>query len=195
MPSDYTTLEAVKQSLNIPDNGTADDAFLGDLIPRASRAIERYCGGRNFVAETETRYFDAAEDVRGQVLFVDKDLVEVTAIVNGDGDTLPDSAFVTEPRNQTPKYGIRLKAGSGITWTFQTDPEDAIAVTAKWGYAEGTPADIEQACVRLVVYWYKLRKNPFLEVGIPETGQIAISAAIPNDIQVTLNPYIRQNFR
>jgi hypothetical protein len=190
---EYTTLEAVRQSLKMDTAETDDDSFLEMLILRASRAIEDHCN-RRFIAESATRYFDALEDVDGMTLFLDEDLVSVTTLTNGDGEVLSANAYVFEPRNDSPKYAIRLKAGSGKTWTFQSDSENAISVAGMWGYASSAPHAIQQACIRLVVYWYKLRKNPFYQVGSPESGQVDIVSSIPEDIQTALNPYIKRAF-
>lgn len=193
MPYEYTSLEAVREALNMTSTETDDDSFLEMLILRASEAITNHCN-RRFIAESDTRYFDALEDVDGMTLFLDEDLVSVTTLTNGDGEVLSANAYVFEPRNGTPKYAIRLKAGSGKTWTFQSDSENAISVLGTWGYASSAPHPIQQACIRLVVYWYKLRKNPFYVVGSPESGQVDIVSSIPSDIVDTLNPYRRMAF-
>lgn len=191
MPSDYTTLTAIKQTLN--ENGTTDDAFLTALIARASRAIDTHCQ-RFFVGETETRYFDAVRDIDGQTLLLDEDLLAVTELTNGDGDVIPSGDYVLLPPNFSPHYAIRLKASSSESWTYISDPENAIRVEGTWGYSNGTPDDIEQACIRLVVYMYKQRKNPFLEVGLPDGGQVNISPSMPNDIKDLLASYRKHRF-
>lgn len=191
MPSDYTTLAAVKRSLN--ENGTADDAFLIDLITRASRTIDTHCK-RFFVGEMDTRYFDAVRDIDNQTLLLDEDLLSVIELTNGDGDVISSGDYVLLPPNFSPHYAIRLKASSSEHWTYISDPENAIQVEGVWGYSNGTPDDIEQACIRLVIYMYKQRKNPFLEVGLPDGGLVNISPSMPNDIKDLLSPYRKHRF-
>ncbi|MBZ0310601.1 MAG: phage gp6-like head-tail connector protein, partial [Anaerolineae bacterium] len=152
MPSDYTTLEAIKLTLN--EVGTTDDAFLTALITRASRAIDTHCG-RFFVGEAQTRYFDAIADIDGQILLLDEDLLSVTELTNGDGDVIASSDYVLLPSNHSPHYAIRLKASGSESWTYVDDPENAIVVNGTWGFSNGTPDDVEQACIRLVVFMYK----------------------------------------
>lgn len=191
MPSDYATLEAIKLALN--EVGTTDDAFLTALITRASRAIDAHCG-RFFVGEAQTRYFDAITDIDGQILLLDEDLLSVAELTNGDGDVIASSDYILLPPNHSPHYAIRLKASSSESWTYVDDPENAIAVNGAWGFSNGTPDDVEQACIRLVVFMYKQRKNPFLEVGLPDGGLVNISPSMPNDIRDLLASYRKHRF-
>lgn len=186
----YTTLENVKQTLGTTTVSAADDTFLSSLLAPASRYIDFFCN-RRFVAIEETRYFDAIEDTDGRLLIVDTDLVAVTAIINGDEQTIPDTDYVLEPRNHVPKYGIRLKSGTNHFWTFRNSPEEAIAVTGRWGYSNGTPDAIEQACRGIVIYLYKKRANPFLQVGVDQSGLAVITSQLPDDVRDALGPFIR----
>lgn len=194
MPSDYTTLALVKAALKIPSATTSDDAFLESLIDRASRMIDRYTQ-RFFVGETQTRYFDAIEDVETRTLLLDEDLLSVDSITNGDGDAITAAQYVFEPRNRTPYNAITLKTSVSDLWTYYTDPENAISVTGTWGYSVGTPDDIIQAANRLVVWWYKNRDSPFTEVGLPEAGVATVNPDMPRDIAMLLQPYRKTHVR
>ncbi len=188
MPFDYTTLARVRQTLALEVDETDDDTFLTNLLPIASRVIDSFCA-RQIVAETDTNKYDAVEDIEGMDLFLDEDLVSATTITNGDGTVLTSSDFVLLPSNQTPKYVIRLKSSSNEVWTYQDDPEEAIEVVGSWGYAAGTPDDIQQACIRLCVWMYKQRDVPFLEVGLSEGGFSPVIVSMPNDIKIMLHPF------
>lgn len=192
MPSDYSTLAAVKQSLNRTTED--DDAFLEALITRASRMIDDYCQ-RFFVGETQTRNFDAVQDVYERTLYLDEDLLSVDVIQNGDGTTITASQYVFEPRNRAPKHGITLKSGTADLWTYFTDPENAISVTGTWGYSAGTPDAIQQATNRLVIWWFKQRSSPFTEVGTTDAGLATINPSMPNDIRLLLQPFIKVKVR
>lgn len=191
MPSDYTTLANVRTALKIQSSNTDEDAFLTTLITRASRAIDKEVN-RWFVGETQTRKFDAVEDVDGNTLLLDADLVSITSITNGDGNTIPSTNYTLLPTNHTPKYAVKIKGSSSTAWTWQDDPEEAIEIAGSWGYSAGTPDDIQQACIRIVVWNFKQRDVPFLEVGLPEGGFSPVSVTIPNDIKNLLSPYIRK---
>jgi hypothetical protein len=66
-----------------------DDGYIERLITRAGAFIDDQTG-RQFVAATETRYYDPTDEevVDGRFLYLDKDLVSVTTLTNGDGDEL-----------------------------------------------------------------------------------------------------------
>jgi len=139
---------------------------------------------------TETRYYDAdLESGRLQghgvasatELILDEDLLEVTALVNGDGTALPAAAYVLQPANEYPKYKIRLRRG--YHWTYTLDPIQAIQVTGTWGFV---PADhpryhqIKQAIVRLAGFLYKQRDSQVWDTaGFLEGGVLTIPQGAP----------------
>lgn len=189
--ADYCTTAEVKVYKDIAQSD--DDVLLAALITRASARIDRFCA-RTFTARAETRYFDALRDVDRQKLYLDDDLISVTSITNGDGTTVTSGQYVLEPVNHTPKYQIRLKASSGISWTYQTDPESAITVSGLWGYASGTvpPDDIKHAAVRLSAWYYDQRPAPFERQAFLDTGVIVTPADMPPDVRILLDPYKRR---
>ncbi|MHC4617390.1 MAG: hypothetical protein ACYTEQ_06510 [Planctomycetota bacterium] len=192
--ADYCTTTQVRDYVDFKDDTkTIDNDLIGDLITRASKRIDDYCR-RTFVERTETRNFDAVLDVQGQRLWVDDDLLAVDSITNGDGTSITSGQYVLEPANDSPKYAIKLLASSGQSWTYTTDPEQAIAVTGDWGYEAGTtaPADIQHATIRLVAWYYQQREAPFETVAFPELGAVTVPQAIPPDIVAILNSYVRQ---
>lgn len=187
----YATLADLKAYIpNI--TGTGADALLTDCLKRAQAAIERYCE-RTFEASTDTtRHFDAMRDVESVTLMVDRDLCQITSIVNGDGATLSASDYTTQPRNETPWFAIKLKLSSGRLWMFNTDPEDAISVTGRWAYSVQAPDDIVHACIRLAGYYYKLRDSQVFDTTVmPDKGQIIIPKGLPQDVKFILEPYRR----
>jgi hypothetical protein len=188
--SDYCTLSDVKTYIGTAQ--TTDDTLISNLIPRASARIDAFCQ-RTFIARTETRYFDATADVQDRTLLVDDDLLAVTTLTNGDGTVLTASDYILLPSNATPKYGIMLKSSSGHSWTYTTDPENAISIAGSWGYKTGTvpPDDIKHAATRLTDWFYKQRSAPFETTGLPELGQIVVPSDMPPDISALLDPYRR----
>jgi len=185
----YCTTTEVKRY--IATDKDTDDALIDELITRASQRIDTYCQ-RVFVAEGATRVFDAVQQVDGRTLLVDDDLLAVERITNGDGEDVAASAYVLLPANTTPKWAIKLKASSGVSWTYQTDPEDAIEVEGTWGYANTQPDDIHHAAIRLTAWFYHQRQAPFETQGMPELGLVTVPADLPADIKALLDPYVRQ---
>jgi hypothetical protein len=113
-------------------------------------------------------------------------------VINGDGTSISASSYVTNPRNQTPWYGLRFKLNSGLYWTFDQDPENAISITGRWAYSVTAPADIVHATVRMATYMYRQKdSNTFDVTAIPGAGVIEVPQGIPRDVGKILEPYRR----
>lgn len=135
----YCTVSDVKTYLGNSTN--SDDILLADLIPRAQQAIDSYTHRTFEAASDTTRSFDADRDVDGPMLYFDKDIASITTVTNGDGITIANTKYVTEPRNRAPYCGIKLKVSSGLAWEYDSnsDPENAIAITGRWGVHQLPP--------------------------------------------------------
>ncbi|MFH1604958.1 MAG: head-tail connector protein [Pseudomonadota bacterium] len=184
----YTTSALVKTYLGI--SGSGDDTLLGTLVTRAQAAIDRYCG-RTFEASTNTdRYFDPVRDSDGRTLRLDRDLCSINSITNGDSATVTATQYVTEPRNDTPYYAIRLLASSGTWWTYVDDPENAITISGKWAYSTTAPDDIVQAATRLAAWSYKMKDSQvFDQTATTELGVLTLRQRMPTDVADLLAPY------
>jgi len=189
--ADYCTTAEAKAYIKTAK--ATDDTLIGTLITRASASIDAYCN-RTFVQrEDETRYFDAVQDVDGRTLYVDDDLLVVDSITNGDGESIDPSEYVLLPPNRSPKYAIKLLASSTTSWTYETDPEEAITVVGTWGYiASAEPQDtIKHAAVRLTAWYYHQLSAPFETTGMPELGIVTVPSALPADIRAILDMFAR----
>jgi hypothetical protein len=188
----YATLAQVKSDLGV--SGTTDDAIIADKIAFATAFIDSHTH-RTFATQINTtRYFDAYVDIEGASLILDFDLCSIASITNGDGTTVTSSQYVTEPRNVTPFRSITLKRSYGAYWTTDNngDPENAIAISGKWGYSQTPPGAIEQACIRMASYMYRQKDSQVFDVTVtPELGQITIPQGTPPDVIRLLKPYIR----
>jgi len=188
----YCGVDELKEYLGV--TGATDDAMLLTLLAAAQRTIDSYCA-RTFEATADTvRTFDSQRDVDGYTLTVDSDLCAITSIVNGDGTTISNSHYVTEPRNETPYYAIRLKASAGNVWTSTVsgDSENAITVTGKWAYSTSAPSDIAHVCKRLAAYIYRQKDNAGdLDRAVIAGNSTILPAQIPSDIRLMLAPYRR----
>lgn len=187
----YTTAANVKTYAGI--GVSTHDTLLGVLIPQAQAAIDRHCN-RTFEASADTtRYFDALRDVSPdyRTLHLDTDLCAITSVTNGDSTTVTSSQYVTEPRNITPYYALRLKDSATISWTYADTPENAIAIVGKFAYSTSAPADIVLACNRLVLYWFRMREGDGDRTMVNAAGMLVLPAQLPRDVIDLLKPYRR----
>ena len=192
----YITTPDLKAYLNIPTGTTTHDTLLAAFIVRAQAIIDGHCG-RTFEAATNTaKYFDALSDVDGRTLWVGAhDLASIASIYNGDDPytVIASDEYVTEPRNGTPIYAIRLLGSSGVSWTYEEDPENAISVTGKWAYSVTAPADIQQATIRMASYLYRQRDNSGdLDRALLAEGRVILPTDLPGDVARILRPYVRE---
>lgn len=169
----YITLAQLKNYIGVSD--ATDDVLLWEFILAAQKQIDLSSNRTFAVGADTTREMDAIADVEGPLLWLDGDLCAITSITNGDGTTVTASEYVTEPRRETPYYGIRLLSSSGVGWTYDTDHEGAISVVGKWGYSVTAPADKVELCLELAAWLYRLKDN---RGGDQDRAIIAGSATI-----------------
>lgn len=177
-----TRLDSEGLSANIPD-----DAVMEAMIEQASRVMD-LLAGHVFYAYLDTKYFDMPE---GRELKLNADLISATTVTNGDSSVISASDFIYINRNYKPYYAIRLKKGSGLYWTFDSDSntEQVISIYGYWGYVDRTASDpesmkiikaTENICLAIVMNEYKKR------YGANATGTATITAAgvviTPDDI-------------
>jgi len=188
----YCTVDSVKQYLGI--DSSSDDNLIDTIVTRSQAVIDKYCT-RTFAASADTtRYFDAVEDISGPYLWFGDDLASITTVTNGDSTTISSSDYVTEPRNKTPYSGIKLKAATGIIWTYTTSPENAISITGKWAYSATAPSDIEHACLVLAAWLYRYKDT--INEGsdrpiVTADGVTILPSQLPRQVMQILRPYRR----
>ncbi len=191
-PSLYISVARLKQELDL--DSLADDLLLARKIREAQTIIEQ-ATRRVWKATSDTTVkFDAAWDVEGRTLwFPHLDLCAITTVVNGDGSVIASDKYVTEPRGETPYYGLTLKGSSGLGWTYTTDPEDAISITGRWAFSVMPPGDIVDATVRLAGWLYRQRdsSSDFDRVSVGVNGVTMLPASIPQDIRFILEKRVR----
>ena len=171
---------------------TTDDALIQELLTRASKKIDTYTG-RVFQASTETRYFDSdAYDKDSGLLWMDKDLLTITTLTNGDSDgtSISSTDYWLWPRNETPYYAIKLK--SDVTTVWEWDIDYWVTVAGTWGYSATPPEDIVHATIRLAGYYYHQKDSGIYETQVfPEAGVVAVPSGMPDDVKSLLDPYRR----
>lgn len=191
----YTTVANLKTYLGI--TGGTDDILLASLISRAQKKIDSDVGFTFEASADATRKFTVGVDTEGDTLTLDTWLCSITSIItNADATspvTLTASEYVTEPRNTTPYYAIRILSSSTNTWTYTTNPENGVTVTGKWAWSTTAPDDIVHACTRLAGYFYRQKDAGVFDVtAIPDAGVIQVPQGIPRDVRLILDGYLRR---
>lgn len=186
----YATRTQLKENLGI--TGTADDNILDRALAYAQAFIDAHTG-RTFEAVTETRYFDrsALDMTDRRRLLLDKDLLTITTLKNGDDDatTIGSTHYRLEPRGTTHKDSIRLLDASDFVWEWGED--GAIEVAGTWGYSTTADALIQNCCLRLAEYWYRSKSLVDVTTAFDETPAAKIKVSFPNEVLVSLAPYVR----
>lgn len=191
----YTTNTELKTYAGISD--TVHDTLLTSLITRAQAAIDAYVGFSFEAAADSTRYFDATSrryggHVDGRLLLFDTWCCAITSVTNGDGSTIASTYYVTEPRNGSRYYGIKLLASSGLSWETDSDgdAEKAITVTGKFAWSTTPPADIVHATLRLALWYYRQRDSSTdMDRPMLAEGVTILPSMIPADVTHILDQY------
>lgn len=135
MPLDkeaYCTVKQVKEILNLgepPEDSTYDVQILG-LIQSASQFVHTYCK-RSFIPYMATRAFPYG----GRAIYSpkwlcpDEEMLEVTAIINGDSSSVSLVNVVLEPLATSAKHTLCIKDAVDLVWL-----PGNIIITSIWGY-------------------------------------------------------------
>jgi len=181
-----TTLETLKRDLGITT--TADDAFLADLIERASAFASTYCG-RTFGAETMRQ--TCRLDRQTGDLHLDRFPVVTINSVLVDGAALDPSDYeVTKGSGLLHRVDTR---GRFVCWT-----PGVVTVEYRAGHIlpgdEGRtlPADVESAVLLLVRAWWNARTRDPLVKSIDTPDILSESywvGSTPPEVTTVLDRY------
>jgi len=192
----YATAEELAAYVRIGDS--EDDAQLDLAIAAASRAIDKSCG-RQFgqVAAPEARCYTAKWDPSRLRWAVDiddlmtDDGLTIEVDVEGDGSYSGTvNSYLLRPVNAAAEFR---------PWTRIVFPlnakvvgaEDAIRVTARWGWSE-VPDAVKQACLMQASRVLSRRDAPFGVAGSPDSGsEVRLLAKVDPDVEVALSGYKR----
>jgi hypothetical protein len=196
---DYTTVEDLAAYVRIPDE--IDNVQLALAITSASRAIDQ-ATNRQFgaVAAPEARLYTARfdRDRCRWVVPVDDLMTSVGLLV--EFDTVGDETYADEiddyrltPSNAATKSRpwteLRINPTTLVT---PTAAEDAVQVTATWGWTE-VPDAIVQATLLQASRFLVRRDSPFGIAGSPDTGsEMRLLAKVDPDVAVIIQPYTRR---
>ena len=177
----------------IPNGGTStgDDAVIESIIEGVSREFDNETR-RTFYARGETRYYDVP---RGNTLELDADLISIGKLTNGDGVEITAGDYLTKPYNESPKYAIKIKDVSTVTFEFDstTNGEKAISVSGSWGYSSTTPKDVHIAVLEWakIIYDKRHGENVSAETVITPSGIILSPKDIPASVRTVIRKYQR----
>lgn len=200
----YCTVDDVKQLVNIASDD--DDSLLDSLIAHAQKWFETKTRRVFAIPANTTRYFTASSERDGGHiddsdplnLILDHDLATTTdmVITNGDGTTVTVGQYTVIPKNSPPFHTIRLLPSSSVAWTYTTDPDDAITISAKWGWSVTPPEDVKYAVLRLATFLYRARDNSvdIDRVVMTPTGATLLPPGFPKDVAEIACGYWRRGF-
>jgi hypothetical protein len=186
----YCSLADLRQYLDLGDE-PGQDALLVRFIEEAQSIVES-ATGKTFEARADTtRALHAVDDVDGSVLYLRGKLAVLTSVVNGNGVSVSGSAYVALPRGG-PFTQLILKASSGLTWRYTTDPAGAISVTGRWADTATPPADI-RAATRVIAAWLYRRRDQgpdFDNASVSTTAGVVLTPpSLPREARVILDRY------
>jgi hypothetical protein len=201
----YATLAEFKSYISEMTGGiqtsfsNAEDVLLQKFLDQADAEIEGQTG-RNFGqgANNHTHYY-TEDDIDGDTLYLDSDLVSVTTLTNGDGTTIASSNYFLLPMNASVTgqngydgsfWAIKLK--STIDW--QTPTDGRISVNGRWGFMQGAPVDVIRAAIR-IAYWYWTKRNQTGATEIAGAELTQQSDSYPTDVRIVFNRYKRRMVR
>lgn len=206
----YATLEELKREMGLLEED-ADDELLQSKLTQAQDIIEHVTNRRFEASADETRLIDySPETVNGRMLHLPHDLCQITSVVNGNGQTVAVTEYVTVPRLRSvsgsqsimpavpsawPWYAIEIKLNASKIWTFSSSPEEAISITGRWAFSVTAPQTIKSVCLRLADWLYHLKDNPASEIRESETseeGVMLLMADLPMDVQRRLLRFVRE---
>ncbi|MDQ3651511.1 MAG: hypothetical protein M3458_14805 [Acidobacteriota bacterium] len=186
--ADYATLLEAKavylQSLDTPD-----EPAVSALLTSASRAIDG-------VTKREENAFAASPALptpkvvygSGETCLVIPEHVKnsITTITTVTGLTAPAFAEYHGRLCVVDSRGVFLRSDvwqDGVPYT----------ITARWGFAS-IPADINQACLKLVDFWWKTKSGALSGTigNITQDGRLFVRDDFPASVMRLLAPYVLQ---
>lgn len=192
MATTYATLVELKSQLGILD--TNEDTLLNKALSTASRAVEKWCGNRQFSLDGSTSARVYAP-VGNYELFVD-DIGDTAGLVveTGSGGvftTLAANNYEASPTTALvrgePITSLLDLNYSGIWWAGGVTPR--VRVTAKWGWP-AIPDEISQATLLTAARLYRRKGSPEGVAGFGDLGVVRVMRVDP-DVQALISDFKR----
>lgn len=198
MANEYSTLDDLKDQLNIDPTDTSRDAKLTKALAAATRSINRTTGRRFWLDPAPTvRTYNPrrrlVQEADGEVLLTD-DIGSIDGLVvelggNGtsfqavtDYETWPDNALADEE----PITGLLRPMN---IWAI---PITRIQITAKFGWPS-VPDDITEATLIQAARLFKRKDSPEGVIGNAEWGVVRLSRRDP-DVWNLIEQYVLPGF-
>jgi hypothetical protein len=169
---------------------------LEDAVEQASRAVDLFMG-RQFYASSETRYFDVP---RGRRLDLDKSLLSITTLTNGNSVAIASTEYNLWPKNGVRHWAVVMKQTSSIIWQPSSggDTEAVISILGSWGDVDRAGTDAEsvmlietthKACLHAVsdAYHKRFGENVGGTATITAAGVVITPQGLPQDVRDILS--------
>ena len=167
----YVTLSEVKAASDIR-NDTRFDARIGTLIEAASATIDQMCNRpEGFLAQSVASAKLYAGSGRDSLMI--SECVEVTLVEikrSGTWTALSDwAAFAGDSKapvyDSLPYTGVLADAAS-----FDASRFPNVRVTARWGYSDTLPPQVEEAALIFVSRWLKRGQSSYADTLTSDMG-------------------------
>lgn len=193
--SDYTTLAALKSTLDLTGTSFAD-SDLSAAITAASRAIDQQCG-RRFYPDTDANQVRTYLPVNAGYAVID-DLCTFTSLQQPTGTTWTlGTDFYLEPQNAAadgrPWTAIRTIARPFIFPLSQMTSgwagfDGRLTVTGQFGWSATPPEIVEATTILAARLVQRARSAPFgVVTGI---DQIVRLSRLDPDVSMLISPYM-----
>ncbi len=193
----YASLAEFRALPDITSDDPIDDAFIEDLLDRASRDIDGYCQTW-FYAATQTLTFDLPSKRR---LYLDHPLLTVDILTNGDGNVIPASEFYLWPYNTPSHSYLELYPISIYYWLPSLTKLDrgVVSIAGTWGQVDRSDTDpnslpiiqaTKSACLEIALSAYKQRYGVGVEgiAKVTGAGVVITPQGIPAKARRLLEP-------
>lgn len=176
----YTTLNELKDFVEIATNTNEHDTDLERTVEAASRMIDHYCSRIFYdTGEATAKTFRADHPHRLDTPgFHTTTGLVVKTDTSDDGtfDTTWDATdFQVEPFGT---YDVRpyRRISAVESRTFPTQGRRArVEITAQWGWA-GVPPDVEQTCLIVAAELWRRKDAPFGVAGFGPDGAVRVTS-------------------
>ena len=190
---DYCEADDIKDILGEQwTAGVRYDALVADLIPEASRLIDREqgWGDCHYAAGDPAAVARLFDTVSGYETEVDRCLQAAAVVAVDETATgvyvawVSGTDYLLWPYNEA--YFTRIKIKDGASKVF-TEGQQLLKVTGKWGAATTPPDVIKLAAIITVSRWFKRGMQAFQDTGaVAEVGQLRYTKALDPDVKEML---------
>jgi hypothetical protein len=128
--AEYKDFSTARNQTSNPD--ILDDGVIDGLLESASRYIDGKTS-RFFYPRIETRIYSIPSDYD---ILLNADLQEVITFLNGDDTSIASTEYNLLPKNESPKYSLKMKQSSSIYLVYDStgESEYVLDITAIFGY-------------------------------------------------------------